>query len=107
MRTDRRIAVIGLGHVGLPVAVAFARNGHNVVAFDVDPRKIEEVRAGKDRTGEVDAHELAQGWLLFTTESPDVAGRDFFIITVPTPIDEARPPNMSAVLPPLKRSGVP
>lgn len=107
MRSDRRIAVIGLGYVGLPVAVAFARNGHNVVAFDVDPRRVEELRAGKDRTREVDAHELAQGGLLFTTERADLADRDFFIITVPTPIDEARRPDMSASLAPLKRSGVP
>lgn len=98
MRSDRRIAVIGLGHVGSPVAVAFARNGHNVVAFDVDPRRVEELRAGKDRTGEVDAHELAQRGLLFTTERADLADRDFFIITIPTPIDEARRPDMSAVL---------
>ena len=56
----RKIAVIGLGYVGLPVAVAFARAGASVIGFDIDRTRIDELRAGRDRTREVDVAELAQ-----------------------------------------------
>ena len=61
MPSDRRIAVIGLGYVGLPVAVAFAQAGSAVIGFDINSRRIEELRAGKDRTREVDAADLRNG----------------------------------------------
>ena len=55
----RKIAVIGLGYVGLPVAVAFARSGVPVIGFDIDRKRVDELRAGRDRTREVEPAELA------------------------------------------------
>jgi UDP-N-acetyl-D-glucosamine/UDP-N-acetyl-D-galactosamine dehydrogenase len=94
----RNIAVIGLGYVGLPVAVAFARSGASVIGFDIDRARIEELHAGFDRTREVDKKELAQPTLVYSSEPEDLAPADFFIITVPTPIDASRRPDLSAVL---------
>jgi UDP-N-acetyl-D-galactosamine dehydrogenase len=94
----RKIAVIGLGYVGLPVAVAFARAAAPVVGFDIDRQRIDELRAGGDRTREVDAAELAQPSLTYTADPAALAGADFFIVTVPTPIDSANRPDLSAML---------
>jgi UDP-N-acetyl-D-galactosamine dehydrogenase len=98
MPSDRRIAVIGLGYVGLPVAVAFAQAGSAVIGFDIDSRRIEELRAGKDRTREVDAADLRNGNLTLTTDRAALRKADFYIVTVPTPIDNARRPDLTALL---------
>ncbi len=97
---DRRISVIGLGYVGLPVAATFARAGHPVVAFDIDARRIGELRAGRDRTGEVEAAGLKAKGLKFTTDAHDLAAADFHIVTVPTPIDASKQPDLE----PLRRA---
>jgi len=94
----RKIAVIGLGYVGLPVAVAFARAANAVVGFDIDHGRIAELRDGVDRTREVAGAELQSVALSFTSDITDLAACDFFIVTVPTPIDEARKPDISALL---------
>src|SRR5215468_3924590 len=94
----RKIAVIGLGYVGLPVAVAFARAGASVVGFDIDRTRIDELRAGRDRTREVDAAELAQPTLAYTCDPADLMRADFYIVTVPTPIDAAKRPDLHALL---------
>ncbi len=91
---NRRIAVIGLGYVGLPVAVAFARTGQPVVAFDIDARRIKELRQGHDRTGEVDAASLKAKGLAFTGDAAVLAQADFHIVTVPTPIDASKQPDL-------------
>lgn len=93
----RKIAVIGLGYVGLPVAAAFARAGVPVTGFDIDQRRIAELRAFHDRTHEVEAADLRHASLSFTHEVSDLASSDFFIVTVPTPIDEARQPDLGAM----------
>ncbi|MCB1438109.1 MAG: nucleotide sugar dehydrogenase [Rhodobiaceae bacterium] len=98
MTHDRKIAVIGLGYVGLPVAVAFARSGVAVIGFDISAARIGELRRGHDRTLEVEAGELALPGLNFTSAPDDLAAADFFIVTVPTPIDDARRPDLGAVL---------
>lgn len=95
---DRRIAVIGLGYVGLPVAVALAATGAPVVGFDVSRRRLEELRSGHDHTHEVDDPDLAGSGIQFSSDAADLKGCDFFIVTVPTPIDAARRPDMSAVM---------
>jgi len=95
---DRKIAVIGLGYVGLPVAVAFARAGAPVVGFDIDRTRIDELRAGRDRTREVDAAELARPTLAYTCDPAELARADFYIVTVPTPIDAAKRPDLQALL---------
>jgi UDP-N-acetyl-D-galactosamine dehydrogenase len=94
----RNIAVIGLGYVGLPVAVSFARSGVPVVGFDVDAARVAELRDGKDRTREVESSDLRQKLLLFTADTAEMGGADFFIVTVPTPIDEARRPDLRAMI---------
>lgn len=98
MSHGRKIAVIGLGYVGLPVAAAFVRGRVPVTGFDIDAGRIAELRAGQDRTREVDAADLTRPGLSFTSDATDLRSADFFIITVPTPIDEARRPDLRAML---------
>jgi UDP-N-acetyl-D-galactosamine dehydrogenase len=95
---NRRIAVIGLGYVGLPVAVSFARAGKPVVGFDIDARRITELRAGHDRTREVEPADLSLPELLLASDPKSLDGADFFIVTVPTPIDGANRPDLRALL---------
>lgn len=98
MAHNRKIAVVGLGYVGLPVAVAFARAGVSVVGFDVDANRIAELKSGHDRTLEVDAADLVNPKLTYSADDSALAKADFFIVTVPTPIDEARRPDLGAML---------
>ncbi|MGA8748470.1 MAG: nucleotide sugar dehydrogenase [Pseudolabrys sp.] len=98
MAHERKIAVIGLGYVGLPVAVAFARSGVPVIGFDIDCKRVEELRAGRDRTLEVKPSDLKQARLRFDHETSSLVEADFYIVTVPTPIDGARRPDLGAVL---------
>jgi len=90
--------VIGLGYVGLPVAVAFARAQAPVVGFDIDKSRIAELREGRDRTREIDPVDLRQPTLHLTADAAELKGSDFYIVTVPTPIDDARRPNLGALL---------
>jgi UDP-N-acetyl-D-galactosamine dehydrogenase len=94
---SRKIAVIGLGYVGLPVAVSFARSGTPVLGFDIDPRRIAELRAGLDRTREVEPAELSLPALSLSDDPEHLKGSDFFIVTVPTPIDAANRPDLRAL----------
>jgi UDP-N-acetyl-D-glucosamine/UDP-N-acetyl-D-galactosamine dehydrogenase len=93
----RKIAVVGLGYVGLPVAVAFAQRSSEVVGYDVDRTRIAELRDGIDRTYEVDGALLRNPSLKLTDDVSEIAASDFFIITVPTPIDDARKPDLGAM----------
>ena len=97
MNARRRIAVIGLGYVGLPAAVSFARKGFSVIGFEIDAERVAELLQGKDRTREVGAEELKRLDLRVTTDVADLKQADFFIVTVPTPIDDALTPDLSAV----------
>ncbi len=96
--SDVRIAIIGLGYVGLPLAVYMARH-FPVVGFDIDKRRVAELNAGTDRTREVTTEEqaAAKGNISFSADEADLASCNFFIITVPTPIDESRRPDMTAL----------
>lgn len=93
----RKIAVIGLGYVGLPVAVAFARLGVAVTGFDIDPMRVAELQAGRDQTGEVSSSELGRTNLKFTVSPREIGSADFFVVTVPTPIDAALQPDLTAL----------
>ena len=93
----RTVSVVGLGYVGLPVAVAFGRQ-HKTVGFDVNPERIRELREGHDRTGEVSGGELGASDVLFTDEIEDLREADFHIVAVPTPIDDANQPDLSPLL---------
>ena len=95
MNHNRRISVIGLGYVGLPVAVAFGRTGGAaVVAYDVNARRIEDLKDGIDRTKEVDAADLRMARLHLTTEPADLRAANFHIIAVPTPITASKRPDL-------------
>ena len=98
MAHSRRIAVIGLGYVGLPVAVAFARAEGSVIGFDIDRQRVEELRAGYDRTREIETAELGQPSLRYECDVGCLAEADFYIVSVPTPIDGANRPDLGAVL---------
>jgi UDP-N-acetyl-D-glucosamine/UDP-N-acetyl-D-galactosamine dehydrogenase len=98
MSHGRKIAVIGLGYVGLPVAAAFARGGSAVIGFDIDVGRIEELKAGRDRTREVDPFDLKLASMKFVSDAAELRAADFFIVTVPTPIDGARRPDLGAML---------
>ena len=98
MPHGRKLAVIGLGYVGLPVAVAFGRGGTPLIGFDIDAARISELKAGRDRTREVEPGDIALPRLHFTSDPAELAGADFFIVTVPTPIDQARRPDLTALL---------
>ena len=98
MPHGRKLAVIGLGYVGLPVAVAFGRGGTPVIGFDIDAARVSELKAGRDRTREVEPGDIAHSHLHFTSDPAELAGADFFIVTVPTPIDQARRPDLTALL---------
>ncbi len=98
MAHRRKIAVIGLGYVGLPVAVSFGRSGVPVIGFDVDPVRVDELRAGHDRGREIERGDLLQDKLRFTTDPVELKGADFFIVAVPTPIDAARRPSLTALI---------
>jgi UDP-N-acetyl-D-glucosamine/UDP-N-acetyl-D-galactosamine dehydrogenase len=95
---DRKIAVIGLGYVGLPVAVSFARSGRPVTGYDIDPVRVAELTRGHDRTREVPACDLRLASLVLTTDAKLLGECDFHIVTVPTPIDNAFRPDLSAML---------
>ncbi len=94
----RKIAVIGLGYVGLPVAVAFARTGARVLGFDINGWRIDELRSGHDRTCEINREELSLKSLHLTSEATALNEADFYIVTVPTPIDAANRPDLTAIL---------
>ncbi len=90
----RQIAVIGLGYVGLPVAVTFACSGWPVLGFDTNKRRIDELASCHDRTGEVEQADLKTKSLRFTSKAEELRSADFFIVTVPTPIDASKQPNL-------------
>jgi UDP-N-acetyl-D-glucosamine/UDP-N-acetyl-D-galactosamine dehydrogenase len=91
-----KVAVVGLGYVGLPLAVALAKHGP-VTGYDRDPERIRELGHGHDRTGEVTRDILAQAALRLTITDADLIGHDVYIITVPTPVDRDNVPDLSAV----------
>jgi len=91
-----RIAIVGLGYVGIPLAVALARH-FPVIGFDLKSRRVAELRRGHDRTGEVDADILRKTPLKMTDRASDMAGSDVFIVTVPTPVDAENRPDLGAV----------
>lgn len=96
--SDAKIAVIGLGYVGLPLAVEFGKK-RSVVGFDINLARVEELRSGKDSTLEVSAEALTQAsYLQFSSELADLKSCQIFIVTVPTPVDTANRPDMTPLV---------
>lgn len=98
MTKEKTIAIIGLGYVGLPLAVEFGKV-RPVIAFDISEKRVEELRCGKDRTLECSTAEIANASKLeFTCNSQDLHQATIFIITVPTPVDKAKRPDMGNLI---------
>ena len=95
---DLKIAIIGLGYVGLPLAVEFGKKV-SVVGFDIHQKRIDELKSGKDHTLEVSPEELAQATqLTYSAVLDDLKDCNFFIVTVPTPIDEFKQPDLTPLI---------
>ena len=91
---NTKIAIVGLGYVGLPLAIEFGKL-FETIGFDIKESRIQELLTGKDSTLEVTSHELKESALLrFTTDAKDIQSCNIFIITVPTPIDKHKNPDL-------------
>jgi UDP-N-acetyl-D-glucosamine/UDP-N-acetyl-D-galactosamine dehydrogenase len=93
-----RIAVVGLGYVGLPIALAFARKFDETIGFDSNAARIESLKRGVDATREVEAQSLSTTRLELTSDPRPLAQASFFVVAVPTPIDSSHSPDLTAVL---------
>ncbi len=97
MELPEKPAVIGLGYVGLPLAVALGRVQAGTIGFDVSPGRVEELRQGQDSTGETLPDALAASDIHFTCDPADLAAATFYIVAVPTPVTPQRQPDLSMV----------
>lgn len=95
----KKIAIVGLGYVGLPLAVAFGHK-YSVIGFDISERKVQALKEGKDETGELSVSALQSSSIQFTTTPSDLSDADVIIVTVPTPIDANKKPDLM----PLKKA---
>jgi UDP-N-acetyl-D-galactosamine dehydrogenase len=94
----KKLAIIGLGYVGLPLAVEFGKK-YSVIGFDVNPVRISELKSGIDRTLEVDRGELElASYLSYTTSTNELESAQIFIVTVPTPIDGVNRPDLTHII---------
>ena len=96
VKQKRPVCVVGLGYVGLPLAVALSKK-FPVVGFDVNQRRIDELKQGKDITGEVAAAALAESGIEFTADAGAIARCPFVIVAVPTPVDGFKIPDLTAI----------
>ncbi|WIY82993.1 Vi polysaccharide biosynthesis UDP-N-acetylglucosamine C-6 dehydrogenase TviB [Propionimicrobium sp. PCR01-08-3] len=94
---DVQVAVVGLGYVGLPLAVEFGKQ-RPVIGFDINPQRIEELCSGHDRTLEIDDDELGFVDVHFTVDEAALDDANFYIVTTPTPIDDHKQPDLNPVL---------
>ena len=95
---SERIACVGLGYVGLPVALAFARKFPGTVGFDIHQEKVDELRRGHDRNLETSEDVLKKTTLKMTADPKDMAGATFFVVAVPTPVDKNNVPDLTPVI---------
>lgn len=95
-KTVRSVSVVGLGYVGLPVAVAFGKITRTI-GFDINKKRLDSLRSGLDANGEVGVDELKSADIVFTDSIEELKKANFHIVTVPTPIDEARRPDLKPV----------
>ncbi len=97
MAHNTTIAVIGLGYVGLPLAVAIARH-YPTVGFDISTARVAELQEGHDRTGEIDPPKLRASTIKLSADARDIVGNDIYIVTVPTPVDLENRPDLTPVM---------
>ena len=98
------ISVIGLGYVGMPIAVAFAEKV-NVIGYDINSKKIEQYKAGKDPTNEVGDEAIKHSKVLFTSDETKLKDALFHIVAVPTPINSDKTPDLTPVIEASKTVG--
>ncbi|MDO6450498.1 nucleotide sugar dehydrogenase [Oceanobacillus profundus] len=94
---EQNIAVVGLGYVGLPLAVAFAKK-REIIGFDINKERVGELKKGYDRTNEVEAEDMKDTTVKFTADPVDLKKANFIIVAVPTPITESKQPNLNPLL---------
>jgi UDP-N-acetyl-D-galactosamine dehydrogenase len=94
---SKKIAIVGLGYVGLPLAVAFAEKGVEVIGFDINEKKIKKYKNGEDPTNEVGEDRLSEVDIRFTSDETDLKKAKFHIVAVPTPIGKNKVPNLDPV----------
>ena len=92
------LAVVGLGYVGMPIAVAFAKKGLNVIGFDTNSKKIEAYRSGADPTKEVGDEQVRNTTVQFTDEEQQLRKADFIVVAVPTPVNFDHTPDLTPVI---------
>ncbi|MGD6772256.1 nucleotide sugar dehydrogenase [Staphylococcus simulans] len=101
---ERNIAVVGLGYVGLPVAVAFGKK-NSVIGFDINPKRIKELKENHDRTNEVTTEDLKESDVEFTDSIDTLSQADFIIVAVPTPINKHNQPDLTPLISASKTVG--
>lgn len=92
------LAVVGLGYVGMPIAVAFAKKGLNVIGFDTNSKKIEAYCSGADPTKEVGDEQVRNTTVQFTDEEQQLRKADFIVVAVPTPVNFDHTPDLTPVI---------
>lgn len=94
---EATICVVGLGYVGLPLAVGFAQSNYRVIGYDVDESTVEKLQNGVDTTGDLSSEAVADDDITYTTDDAEIAEADYVIIAVPTPIDDGDRPDLQYV----------
>lgn len=97
VRREERLALVGLGYVGMPIAIAFAKK-IDVIGYDLNARKVELYRSGKDPTNEVGDKAIAESTVYFTSDEQDLDRAKFFIVAVPTPVNQDKTPDLDPVI---------
>ena len=95
---ETSLALVGLGYVGLPIAVAFANKGLNVVGFDLNKAKIDLYKSGVDPTNEIGNEAIRATTVRFTAEEAELQKASFFVVAVPTPINTDHTPDLTPVI---------
>ena len=94
---ELKICVVGLGYVGLPLAVEFAKKGVEVYGFDIKQQRVDELKAGHDSSDEVADADLAAVKIEYSANPAIIKQANFLIVAVPTPIDQAKKPDLTLV----------
>ncbi|MBX0349744.1 MULTISPECIES: nucleotide sugar dehydrogenase [Haloarcula] len=94
---ETTVCVVGLGYVGLPLAVGFDKSGYDVIGYDISEETVARLSDGNDTTGDLGDEAIAEGEVSFTTEPGSIAEASYVLVTVPTPIDENQDPKMDFV----------